>query len=438
MARVLLTWELGGGSGHLVNLRPFVSGLEREGHKVFVALRDLGKAPNMLAGAAISYLQSPYKSDVSPNVIQVARTFADILYNVGFGDPAELAVLVDAWGTLIDFVAPDLIVFDHSPTALLAARGSKACRVVLGNSFSSPPDCSPFPDLQPWLPSDPRTLYRTEEVVLENVNRVLRRRGQGTLERLGQLYGQVDEVVLTTLAEFDHYPNRVHPHYRGPWMPEGGELPAWPGGSGKKVFAYLKVFPVLPQLLGLLAQAACACVVHIEGITAGFERQHAARTLHFQNNRLDLRRAAAECDLAIFNGTHGSTVLTLLAGKPVLQLPLVVEQELNTRATVRLGAARRTSAWRPEGMAMALSGLLQSEAYAQEAQRFAARHAQHSPQEECHARWPRCSASSTRHEGSRLTGHITPPRPRRMGLAYRDTCTCDHIFQFLWLVNLSK
>ncbi len=219
MARVLLTWELGGGSGHLVNLRPFVSGLEREGHKVFVALRDLGKAPNMLAGAAISYLQSPYKSDVSPNVIQVARTFADILYNVGFGDPAELAVLVDAWGTLIDFVAPDLIVFDHSPTALLAARGSKACRVVLGNSFSSPPDCSPFPDLQPWLPSDPRTLYRTEEVVLENVNRVLRRRGQGTLERLGQLYGQVDEVVLTTLAEFDHYPNRANPRYRGPWMP---------------------------------------------------------------------------------------------------------------------------------------------------------------------------------------------------------------------------
>ena len=24
MARVLLTWELGGGSGHFVNLRPFV------------------------------------------------------------------------------------------------------------------------------------------------------------------------------------------------------------------------------------------------------------------------------------------------------------------------------------------------------------------------------------------------------------------------------
>ena len=368
----------------------------------------------------------------------MARTFADILYNVGFGDPAELAVLVDAWGTLIDFVAPDLIVFDHSPTALLAARGSKACRVVLGNSFSSPPDCSPFPDLQPWLPSDPRTLYRTEEVVLENVNRVLRRRGQGTLERLGQLYGQVDEVVLTTLAEFDHYPNRVHPHYRGPWMPEGGELPAWPGGSGEKVFAYLKVFPVLPQLLGLLAQAACACVVHIEGITAGFERQHAARTLHFQNNRLDLRlrgRGVRSGDLQRDARQYRLDALGRQAG-PATAARCGAGTQYVRHCSLGGGRAHVCLAAGRDGHGLvriaAIRGLRAGSAA------LCCRHAQHSPQEECHARWPRCSASSTRHEGSRLTGHITPPRPRRMGLAYRDTCTCDHIFQFLWLVNLSK
>ena len=40
-----MTWELGGGSGHAVNLRPFVSGLEAAGHKVFVAMRDLSKGP---------------------------------------------------------------------------------------------------------------------------------------------------------------------------------------------------------------------------------------------------------------------------------------------------------------------------------------------------------------------------------------------------------
>ena len=281
MAKVLLTWELGGGSGHLVNLRPFACGLEAEGHKVFAALRDLGKGPDLLGGNAVSFLQAPYKADVPRNVIPLARTFADLLHNIGFGDAAELAVRVDAWRVLIDSVAPDLIIFDHSPTALLAARGGKARRVLLGDSFCCPPDCSPFPDLRPWLPPD-TAHFQTEEIVLENVNRVLRSRGQPALGRLGQLYGEMDEVILTTLAEFEHYPNRAHARYRGPWMPEGGELPAWPGGSGKKVFAYLKDFPALPQLFDLLGQAGCRTIVHVDGLTAEFERQHASSGLRFQ------------------------------------------------------------------------------------------------------------------------------------------------------------
>ncbi len=93
-------------------------------------------------------------------------------------------------------------------------------------------------------------------------------------------------------------------------------------------------------------------------------------------------RAARECDLAILNGTHGSTVLTLLAGKPMLQLPLMLEQQLNARATVRLGAGASALAGQGETLAGALSGLLQSTACAEAASRFATRYAQHSPREE--------------------------------------------------------
>jgi hypothetical protein len=99
---------------------------------------------------------------------------------------------------------------------------------------------------------------------LNNANHVLRRRGQPTLERLGQLYGEVDDVLLTTLAEFDHYPMRTNVRYRGPWMLAGGESPEWPAGPGKRLYAYLKPFPSLPQLLTLLAQADCRSIIHIE------------------------------------------------------------------------------------------------------------------------------------------------------------------------------
>jgi hypothetical protein len=252
----------------------------------------------------------------------------------------------------------------------------------LGNGFCCPADAYPFPDLRPWLPADPRALLRTEESVLENANCVLRSRGQPALTRLGQMYGEVDEVLLTTLAEFDYYPRRGPVRYRGPWMPEGGGSPAWPGGSGKKIFAYLKGFPALPRLLGMLRETGAPAIIHIEGMTAEFARQHAAPTLRFQADRLDLRRAAAECDLAIFNGSQGSTILTLLAGKPVLQVPLALEHELNARATVRMGAGEIASAAGGESLAAGLSGLLQSDACGAAARRFALRYAGHSPAEE--------------------------------------------------------
>ncbi len=52
------------------------------------------------------------------------------------------------------------------------------------------------------------------------------------------------------------------------------------------------------------------------------------------------------------------------------------------RATVRLGAGASTTPGRGEGLAAALSCLLQSGACAAAARRFAARYAEHSPREE--------------------------------------------------------
>ena len=65
--------------------------------------------------------------------------------------------------------------------------------------------------------------------------------------------------------------------------------------------------------------------------------------------------------------------------------PLVLEPELNARATVRLGAGASTSPVRGETLAAALSGFLQSDACADAARGFAARYAQHCPQGGMHS-----------------------------------------------------
>jgi hypothetical protein len=41
---VFLTWELGTGLGHLIDLLPLVQGLPQRGHRVFAAMQDLSKA----------------------------------------------------------------------------------------------------------------------------------------------------------------------------------------------------------------------------------------------------------------------------------------------------------------------------------------------------------------------------------------------------------
>ena len=120
----------------------------------------------------------------------------------------------------------------------------------------------------------------------------------------------------------------------------------------------------------------------MDGARPELARQFRASNICFEPKRLDLRRAAAECDLAILNGTHGSTLLMLLHGKPVLQLPLFLEQELNAKATVRCQAGEISSPRKHDGLDAKLEALLHSDAHSAGAARFAAKYAGHDPQEQ--------------------------------------------------------
>src|SRR5262245_34668387 len=119
MAKILVAWELGGGLGHLTPLVPIVERLRDHGHRLFAAVRDLSGIDTVFAGLDVTYLQAPVKVSKSPDRIEPPRTFAHILHNSGFARPAELRAMAEAWRSLYRLVEPDLIVFDHAPTALL-------------------------------------------------------------------------------------------------------------------------------------------------------------------------------------------------------------------------------------------------------------------------------------------------------------------------------
>ena len=142
MAQILFAWELGGGLGHLTPLVPLVRRLRECGHRVVAAARDLSRIDTLFAGIDVTYLQAPVKMARSADQFDPPRTFAHILHNNGFAQPAELRAMAGAWRSLYRLVDPDLVVFDHSPTALLAARDLPARPPLCGSRGLAVASCS--------------------------------------------------------------------------------------------------------------------------------------------------------------------------------------------------------------------------------------------------------------------------------------------------------
>jgi hypothetical protein len=377
VARVLFAWESGSGQGHLLQMRPLAAGLVARGHRVSVALRHLtGTAASIFGDVGVRLLQAPFKS-AGPRPGGRSLNYADVLANTGWADGRELFVLCYAWRNLIQSERPDVVVFDHAPTALLASRllPFPVKRIVIGSGFCVPPDEYPLPALPLEPPGDPDVIRRREADVLKRANDVLLHAGKPGLERLGRLYSDVHETFLTTFNELEQYPFFRGGTYWGPVLPAGGEAPQWPSGDGKRVFAYLKRSDGLSGLAATLAASGRPTILYVESSTLRVTAQHQ-----------DLRRAAAECDAAVLHAGQGATAAVLLAGKPILQIPLVLEQRLTADATARLGAGIVVPdrGKDPAAAGRMLDELLTNDTYATAARRFALKYADFDPEAQVH------------------------------------------------------
>jgi UDP:flavonoid glycosyltransferase YjiC (YdhE family) len=360
---------------------PLAEGLARRGHRVFVALRDLVGAATVFGKAGVHFLQAPSKS-AGRMYFRPTFNLSHILANIGWGNERELFGLACAWRNLLRLVDPDLVIFDYSPTALLAARCLPDVRkVVTGLGFFCPPAVHPFPPLLPGY--DQERLLVDEARLLEGVNRLLRAWKQAPLDSLGQLFGEVDETILATFPELDHYPDRpATSRYWGHVPSSSGKKPEWPRGPGKRLYAYLKPCRALPDLLGVLRDRGDPTLVLTDRIEAKSRRRFESPSLQFETDRLDMQQVAAECDAAIHNANHGTLATLLLGGKPMLQLPITLEQRVLSGAVCRLGAGEVAPTHEPgksAEIAAALDSVITDERYTTAARGFQSRYARFDP-----------------------------------------------------------
>jgi UDP:flavonoid glycosyltransferase YjiC (YdhE family) len=249
--------------------------------------------------------------------------YAEALFNQGYLVDGGVPSMAKAWRNLFDFIKPDLLIVDHAPTALIGARGTAIKTALFGTGFCAPPRQNPMPSLIPWVTPPGGLLEYSEKKAVRIINHALAELGSPELQSLEELFA-VDENILATFKELDHYQTREETRYWGPVinLPEGGK-PDWPATDhSKKIFCYLKpTYPHLEEVLRCLQQIKASVIIFLpKAPKAVIERFHSA-TLKFAEKPLNMAKVCEECDMVICHAGHGTVSVNLLHGKPLMLLP---------------------------------------------------------------------------------------------------------------------
>jgi hypothetical protein len=378
MAKILFTWEIGRGSGHIAPYINLINQLEQQGHSIYFAARELDNASRLFASTQVTWIQSPQA--VSHKATRKNRfSYVESLQGLGYERADELSSLIRAWINLFTLVGPDLIIFDYSPTAILASKGYRPTAPAgrpgtlrIGTGFHSPPAVSPIPDFRAVLGvnQDPVELVENEQKLLKLINQALTDNAIAAIDQVADMQ-LTDQHIFRTFKELDHYPTREKAVYGGIFQSPAGKLPQWPEFPGAKVFFYTKPFPALRSFLQALSNRKYPMLVYGDGLPADLKRHCESETLHFTDTPLDMNAVSTTADLAICNANHGASSELLINGTPILMLPRNAEQHLVAHNVETLGAGLIAPVNDARQCLVKFDQMLASDRYRQGAQRFA-------------------------------------------------------------------
>lgn len=375
MGHIVFTWELGGGSGHISGFLPVARRLKEKGHSIQCIVKDVVTAESLLADKNIDYIQAPlHLQHIHKPAVSVS--YSGILLNRGFSDEKSLLARVKAWLTLYRLTKPDLILHDHSPTALLASRVLSVPKALYGSGFFAPPPQVPLPGFRPWESIKTQQLLDTDSRVLSVINKVLIKLDQLPLTTLKDLF-EVEENFLCTFSELDHYPERQNAVYWGPrYNIKLGITPRWLPSNGKKIFVYVHSFyPHLEKLLKDIHLCGYSSLIYSPGISNTLVRKYRCETIDFSDKPLQMQDVVKECHLIICNAGIGIVSASLLAGIPMLLLPIHIEQLI----IAKRAAAEKTALYEvPENKKFnfkkQIKLLMENSEFTTAARAFSARH----------------------------------------------------------------
>jgi UDP:flavonoid glycosyltransferase YjiC (YdhE family) len=330
--RVLLAAEFMRGGATVTRLLPLAVALADRGHDVTLAVPAELTASVAVSGFPI--VDAPRWTVAAPPGF-VAVCYADLLMHGGYATPDTLRGLMTDWRGALEQTTPDLLIADYAPTAMLAARVAGIAMAAVGDGFSLPPLTVPLPNMRPWADLPPDAAASVEGRVLAVINARL---GALQFRRLRDLFAGVP-CFLCTFPELDHYPNRADAApYGEVFAPSRGPAAVWPVGTGERIYVDLDPrHPALGAIVAALDRLGLPTLIQAAGMPArqADTKERAAIQVTTTANRASV---LSGCDIVVCQG-QDVAVPALLAGKPLLMLPVFVEQmmTLHRVATQGLG-----------------------------------------------------------------------------------------------------
>lgn len=385
MSRILCVWELGEGLGHIGKLSVVIHELLQRGHEVLFAAQNLSRVNDFFVGKDVKFLQAPVWLHQLKRPM-VTRCFAEILLYKGYQSEATLRPLVDAWMNLFLLVDPDLIIFDHSPTALLASRKLSVPRVVLSNSFVTPPKGGSYINFHPW--DSEKFIYSNIENhnnhIVGVINQVLNSYSMPVIDQISDLF-EVDTVILDGFAEIDLYRHLRHDAlYIGSMRsPSVGNLQkaVWCADPGVNIFAYLKYgMEKVDLLLDILSRMPVNVLCFYAGAKPEEYQRYQSSRMLVSNQPFDLEDVLARANVVVCHAGMGMVGRAVSSGCPMILLPMQLEQ-VNT--SLRLEEMNLAVIVRNDDSLMSIEkkikSVIEQPHYFEQAKAFAANQLAHLP-----------------------------------------------------------
>lgn len=336
MSRILLAWELGGGFGHLAPFLSLAPRLLERGHTLHIAAREIDGAHKAVGDLPIAVHQAPLCLKTYSGLQEPPLNFAEILMRYGYLDQQMLRAMTASWRALLDVTGANLLIADHAPTALLAARWSGMPTAVIGTPFSVPPEVHPTPNMRDWVQVPAQRLADSDARILAVVN-AIRPAAAAPLTAIHEIFSGAAQFFLG-VPETDPYGPRVTAAYLGPSSRSTGTaLPAWPDGAGKRVLAYLRGdYRHVGAVVHALRAHETRVIAYVPGADQKLLHLMTTQGVAVAMEPLDMVRLLPQADICVAHGP-GTAFAALRAGVPVMMLPTQLENFLLARALQRMG-----------------------------------------------------------------------------------------------------